>query len=527
MVWRSDSESGLLEPGAIPQALGPVLGALEQIRVQVVERLDARDECLERLGRDAPTGDGVLSSLVSEVQRREPALEVHLALGDRRDLDLTCRETGGDLRLLAEAHVALFAARDGRVLELLDARESLLDALGRAPRCCGLSFEVFSSIWRSARSMRGGLRVDSVTDCSIRPASSLSDASSRRASRYAARSQARPAARPPVPPWPRRDSASASPTSVSRAAMRSLQIRRAPVGARGRRRRHRDSVRRVRGRTATRCDPSGSPAPGACVGREGLVERVNDADIADEGVERVPDVVRAAEDVHEPDSRTVLGQDGRLRGVRPEPARSPKRRTLRAPPPWERRRRARFKSTQKTSAPSTRSTTRSYSSGTVMWSVTGPMTSGNSCSRASSHASAGDAASNARSTSSSARTSARTSASSATDLVERGATSLNETNALVHVRGGETRLLARVLELRLRAARGECAAPTASASSAERWSRTAFARVGEHVGLDGEARQRLLDHRRARCARRRRPCGPCAPPSSPPRAPHRPRCAPS
>ncbi len=117
----------LLEAGAVAELDRPVLGPLVQHRVEVVDRLDALAQQFERdLGLPRPHG-GVLELGELGVDGGHLALQVHLALGDRGDLDLARAQPLGDGGLLAEAGVAGLAGGRRGLLERLELGHELLD----------------------------------------------------------------------------------------------------------------------------------------------------------------------------------------------------------------------------------------------------------------------------------------------------------------------------------------------------------------------------------------------------------------
>ena len=121
---------GLLEAGAVLELVRPVLGALLQHHVEVVDRLDALAQQLERLLGLAGRADGVLELAQLGVDRVDLTLEVDLALGDGRDLDLAGRQPLRRRALFAEARVALLARDRGRLLEALELLGGRDDARG-------------------------------------------------------------------------------------------------------------------------------------------------------------------------------------------------------------------------------------------------------------------------------------------------------------------------------------------------------------------------------------------------------------
>ena len=169
---------GLLEARAVAQLDGPVLGALVQHRVEVVDRLDALAQQLERLLGLPRALDGVLELRELGGDGVDLALEVDLALRDRRDLDLAGAEALGDGALLAEARVARLSRARRGLLERSSSASRLLDAprvlVERRAVLRGALGELGEALLDERR-----LSVSSaVSCCSSRPTSSSSESCS-------------------------------------------------------------------------------------------------------------------------------------------------------------------------------------------------------------------------------------------------------------------------------------------------------------------------------------------------------------
>ena len=221
----------------------------------------------------------------------------------------------GDRRLVAEAVVALLARGGGLLLELARARvDASVDARRRARRAAGGPWRCAPRSPRCAPSMRAASASRSVSDGSRRPTSSRSESASPACAAMRWPSSSASCCAAASASSASATSASASPTRASTADASSAQLVDAALA--------REHAVDVVGRLGPTRDLAGRPddvpvgrgeaarAPGAGCGAMRLLERVDDVDVADERVERVPRCRRRSSTTSD-ERRAAAGGRGR------------------------------------------------------------------------------------------------------------------------------------------------------------------------------------------------------------------------
>ena len=130
----------------VAEPLGPVLRALLQGVVELVHRLDALAQQFERFRTLAGGAHRLFQLCEFGTDGHDLALEMHLSLRDGRDLDLARREALVGGGLLAELRVAGFSGASGVLLESIDRRLCVSDALRKRLELRGFLARAFANV---------------------------------------------------------------------------------------------------------------------------------------------------------------------------------------------------------------------------------------------------------------------------------------------------------------------------------------------------------------------------------------------